>query len=258
MARAQLGEDFDVHGGGLDLIFPHHENERAQSEAAGERFARVWMHNGMLRLTGEKMSKSLGNIDGLAEALERVGRETLLVFFAQAHYRSPVDYSDADARAGVARPPTGLREALRNARRYAAAAGGGSDAAHPRAGATAAFAALRRATWPTTSTRRVRWPSCTASRAPSTAPSPAGTPMPAAVGAAADAARARARRARPRVARSRRRRPRRRRSRSPTSAPPRARRGDYARADELRDRIAALGFAVRDTPQGPQVVPLDG
>ena len=94
MASAQLGEDFDVHGGGLDLIFPHHENERAQSEAAGERFARVWMHNGMLRLTGEKMSKSLGNIDGLAEALERVGRETLLVFFAQAHYRSPVDYSD--------------------------------------------------------------------------------------------------------------------------------------------------------------------
>ena len=94
MARAELGEDFDVHGGGLDLIFPHHENERAQAEAAGERFARVWMHNGMLRLTGEKMSKSLGNIDGLAEALERVGRETLLVFFAQAHYRSPVDYSD--------------------------------------------------------------------------------------------------------------------------------------------------------------------
>ena len=95
MAHAELGEDFDVHGGGLDLIFPHHENERAQSEAAGERFARVWMHNGMLRLTGEKMSKSLGNIEGLAEALERVGRETLLVFFAQAHYRSPVDYSDS-------------------------------------------------------------------------------------------------------------------------------------------------------------------
>ena len=126
MARAQLGEDFDVHGGGLDLIFPHHENERAQSEAAGERFARIWMHNGMLRLTGEKMSKSLGNIDGLAEALERVGRETLLVFFAQAHYRSPVDYTDATL-AQAAATADGLREALRNARRYAAAGDGGAD-----------------------------------------------------------------------------------------------------------------------------------
>ena len=126
MARAQLGEDFDVHGGGLDLIFPHHENERAQSEAAGERFARVWMHNGMLRLTGEKMSKSLGNIDGLAEVLERVGRETLLVFFAQAHYRSPVDYSDTTLEQAAA-TAAGLREALRNARRYAA----GSESAPP-------------------------------------------------------------------------------------------------------------------------------
>ena len=137
MAHAELGEDFDVHGGGLDLIFPHHENERAQSEAAGERFARVWMHNGMLRLTGEKMSKSLGNIEGLAEALERVGRETLLVFFAQAHYRSPVDYSDATLEQASA-TAAGLREALRNARRYAAAPGGGSDATI-RAQAEAAF-----------------------------------------------------------------------------------------------------------------------
>ena len=127
MAHVELGDDFDVHGGGLDLIFPHHENERAQSEAAGERFARVWMHNGMLRLSGEKMSKSEGNIEGLAEALERAGRETLLVFFAQAHYRSPVDYSDAALeQAGAA--AAGLREALRNARRYAAAATGGDAA----------------------------------------------------------------------------------------------------------------------------------
>jgi cysteinyl-tRNA synthetase len=128
MAHAELGEDFDVHGGGLDLIFPHHENERAQSEAAGERFARVWMHNGMLRLTGEKMSKSLGNIEGLAEALERVGRETLLVFFAQAHYRSPVDYSESALEQASA-TAAGLREALRNARRYAD--GASSDAEAP-------------------------------------------------------------------------------------------------------------------------------
>ncbi len=175
MARAQLGEDFDVHGGGLDLIFPHHENERAQSEAAGERFARTWMHNGMLRLTGEKMSKSLGNIDGLAEALERVGRETLLVFFAQAHYRSPVDYSDSTLEQASA-TAAGLREALRNARRYAAAAGTGSDTAIR----TQADARLRGAsprTWPTTSTRRVPWPSCTSSPARSTPPWPAARPI---------------------------------------------------------------------------------
>src|SRR3954453_12463893 len=127
MARAQLGEDFDVHGGGLDLIFPHHENERAQSEAAGERFARVWMPNGMPRLTGEKMSKTLGNIEGLAEALERVGREALLVFFAQAHYRSPVDYADSTLEQASA-TAAGLREALRNARRYAGGAGSGAEA----------------------------------------------------------------------------------------------------------------------------------
>src|SRR4051794_12282139 len=137
MARNELGEDFDVHGGGLDLIFPHHENERAQSEAAGEQFARVWMHNGMLRLTGEKMSKSLGNIEALADALERVGRETLLVFFAQAHYRSPVDYADATLEQAAA-TAAGLREALRNARRYADAGSGGDDEA-VRAGAEAAF-----------------------------------------------------------------------------------------------------------------------
>ena len=79
------------------------------------------------------MSKSLGNIDGLAEALERVGRETLLVFFAQAHYRSPVDYS-ATTLDQASATADGLREALRNARRYAAAGGGGSDVRHPRAG----------------------------------------------------------------------------------------------------------------------------
>ena len=143
MARAQLGEDFDVHGGGLDLIFPHHENERAQSEAAGERFARVWMHNGMLRLTGEKMSKSLGNIDGLAEALERVGRETLLVFFAQAHYRSPVDYSPIDARRR--RPPRPRACARRCATRGATRRGRRRERRRPsarrRSGASRAFAA---------------------------------------------------------------------------------------------------------------------
>ena len=203
MAHAELGEDFDVHGGGLDLIFPHHENERAQSEAAGERFARVWMHNGMLRLTGEKMSKSLGNIEGLAEALERVGRETLLVFFAQAHYRSPVDYSDATLEQASA-TAAGLREALRNARRYAAAPAPG--ATRPiRAQAERGVRALRRATWPTISTRRARWPSCTASRARINVAVAGGEADPDRGRGSGGPARARARRARPGVARQRRR-----------------------------------------------------
>ncbi len=83
-----------MHGGGRDLIFPHHENEVAQSCAAGRPFASVWAHNGMLRLSGEKMSKSEGNIDGLAEALDRWGAETFLMFLLQAHYASPVDYDE--------------------------------------------------------------------------------------------------------------------------------------------------------------------
>ncbi len=94
MAEKLLGREFEVHGGGRDLIFPHHENEVAQSGAAGRPFARVWAHNGMLRLSGEKMSKSLGNIDGLAEALDRWGAETFIMFLLQAHYASPVDYDD--------------------------------------------------------------------------------------------------------------------------------------------------------------------
>ena len=81
MAEKFLGSTFEIHGGGLDLVFPHHENELAQSRGAGREFARIWMHNGMLRLTGEKMSKSLGNIATLEEVLDEWGREVLLLFF---------------------------------------------------------------------------------------------------------------------------------------------------------------------------------
>jgi cysteinyl-tRNA synthetase len=94
MAEEHLGQAFEIHGGGLDLIFPHHENEVAQSRSLGHGFAQLWMHNGMLRLSGEKMSKSLGNIVSLREALDEWGRETLLVYFLGGHWRKPVDYSD--------------------------------------------------------------------------------------------------------------------------------------------------------------------
>jgi cysteinyl-tRNA synthetase len=94
MAEAHLGPEFELHGGGLDLRFPHHENEIAQSQGAGRPFAHVWAHNGMLQLDEEKMSKSLGNIVSLREVLDTYGPDAILVFFLTAHWRSPLAYSD--------------------------------------------------------------------------------------------------------------------------------------------------------------------
>jgi cysteinyl-tRNA synthetase len=94
MAEQLLGVGFDIHGGGSDLVFPHHENEAAQTRCGrGEELAKIWMHNGMLQLGGEKMAKSVGNIELLHEAVETWGRDTLVYFFASAHYRQPVQYS---------------------------------------------------------------------------------------------------------------------------------------------------------------------
>jgi len=94
MAEKLLGPVFEIHGGGIDLRFPHHENELAQSRGAGREFARLWAHNGMLELAQEKMSKSVGNIVSLQDAVAQYGHEALLVLFLGAHYRSPVEYSD--------------------------------------------------------------------------------------------------------------------------------------------------------------------
>jgi cysteinyl-tRNA synthetase len=93
MSTRYLGPEFDIHGGGLDLLFPHHENERAQSNAAGDLFARYWMHNGLVGLSGEKMSKSVGNVLLVAELLTLVRPQELRYYLAQAHYRSPLEYS---------------------------------------------------------------------------------------------------------------------------------------------------------------------
>jgi cysteinyl-tRNA synthetase len=107
MAEEILGVDFDVHGGGSDLVFPHHENEIAQTEAARHKpLARIWMHNGMVRLEGEKMAKSVGNIRLLHDALDAVGRDTLVMYFVSGHYRQPLVYTEealADARGAVER-----------------------------------------------------------------------------------------------------------------------------------------------------------
>ena len=95
MAEALLGLEFDIHGGGIDLVFPHHENEVAQTVAGrGRPLARMWMHNGMLEATeGEKMAKSVGNIRGLAEVLDEVGGATLVLYFSTGHYRQPLSFT---------------------------------------------------------------------------------------------------------------------------------------------------------------------
>ena len=114
MAANELGPSFWIHGGGLDLVFPHHENELAQSHAVGYPFAKVWMHNGMLRFTGEKMSKSVGNIATIEEVLDEWGRETALLFFLTAHWRKPLDFSVESMGAAAAQAES-FREVFRRA-----------------------------------------------------------------------------------------------------------------------------------------------
>jgi cysteinyl-tRNA synthetase len=113
MAEKHLGPVFEIHGGGLDLVFPHHENEIAQSRGAGREFAQLWMHNGILNFGGEKMSKSLGNVITLRYALDEWGPETLLMLFLGAHWRKPMDYTDETLAAAKARAD-GFREVFRN------------------------------------------------------------------------------------------------------------------------------------------------
>jgi cysteinyl-tRNA synthetase len=113
MSEKHLGTEFEIHGGGLDLVFPHHENEIAQSRALGHPFARLWMHNGMLRFAGEEMHKSVGNAVTLEDALDRWGRETLLVFFLTGHWRKPLDYTETTLEAAAARAE-GFRDVFRN------------------------------------------------------------------------------------------------------------------------------------------------
>jgi cysteinyl-tRNA synthetase len=94
MAEEAFGPVFEIHGGGIDLVFPHHENELAQSHALGHEFARIWTHNGLLEFGGEKMSKSLGNDVSIRNVLDTWGREVVLLFFMTAHWRKPIDFTD--------------------------------------------------------------------------------------------------------------------------------------------------------------------
>ena len=104
MAEQILGLDFEIHGGGSDLVFPHHENEIAQTEAGrGQPLARLWMHNGMVRFEEEKMSKSVGNVSLLGGALDEYGSDVLLMYFAGGHYRQPIAFADDQLRDAAAR-----------------------------------------------------------------------------------------------------------------------------------------------------------
>jgi cysteinyl-tRNA synthetase len=254
MAESLLGRRFEIHGGGLDLIFPHHENEIAQTEgASGESLAQIWMHNEMLELAGDKMSKSEGNIALLADVLEARSPETLIAFFLRSHYRSKLPFDDERLReAEVANRR--LRNAVQALDRAIDAPGEGYDEALAAVlvdarqrffasldddfGTPGAFAAIfdlvRAANQAVEGgarpgdgqLREVRRElvdlldvlGLGALAAPETAP-------PEVVRLAHERDEARAA-------------------------------GDYARADELRDEIRARGWEVRDTPEGPQLSPV--
>ena len=125
MAAAELGTNFAVHGGGSDLVFPHHENEIAQTEAArGKPLAQIWMHNGMVRIAEEKMSKSVGNIFQLSAALERYGAPAVVGYLVSGHYRQPLEFSEAALEESVAR-----NERIRNFFRDAVRTDGEPDPA---------------------------------------------------------------------------------------------------------------------------------
>ena len=233
MAESLLGLEFDVHGGGIDLVFPHHENEVAQTRAArGRDLARIWMHNGMLQVgEGEKMAKSVGNIRGLGEVLDEVAPETLILFFSGGHYRQPIAFSGErleQAEAGVQR--------IRDAARRLESGPEPALAAHREAfydalaedfNTAKALAALY--DWIAGANRLDR---------------PAGredlADMLGVLGlerlieqreAPANALQLAARRDDARRAK------------------------DWAEADRLRDELRALGWEVRDGPQGPELVP---
>jgi cysteinyl-tRNA synthetase len=238
MAEEILGTDFDVHGGGSDLIFPHHENEIAQTEAARhESLARLWMHNGMLQFGDEKMSKSVGNIRTLSGALDEFGRDALVMYFAQGHYRKPIDFSEGTLQQAAAAVDR-LRDFVRRT------SGDEPDAIAPYHerffdaladdfNTPAALAALW--DWVSEANRRLD-----AGEEVGAGPKlremlwTLGLEDLLEAGPAADevAQRLMEEREAARAAK------------------------DFATADARRDQLAELGWQVRDTPQGPQLVPL--
>ncbi len=236
MAQELLGLDFEIHGGGSDLTFPHHENEAAQTRAAyGQPLARMWVHNGMLRLAQEKMSKSIGNTFMLHEALDAHGRDALIMYFCSGHYRQPVEFDDER-----------LAQASSNVRRF-------RELAHRLTpGPSPAWSAPLREEFFSALAEDFNTPRALAAAfAWASEANRSGTPVGEAdlvemldVLALADLLRVPV-------------------SEAPAEAlelaqqreAARAQR-DWALADLLRERLAELGWEVRDSPQGPELRPL--
>jgi cysteinyl-tRNA synthetase len=240
MGEKLLGTDFDIHSGGIDLVFPHHENEIAQTEAArGVPLARLWMHNGMIRVADEKMSKSVGNIFQLSEALDRYGRDAVVAYLVSGHYRQPLEFSDralteADARV------RGIRNFVLQLP--------DSDEGEPDAAVTAWRAEFLDALAEDFNTPRAlailselisegnrrELPGARAALEEMLPLLGLESLLAPAEAADPEAARPRAARAAARAAR------------------------DFERADRLRDELAQRGFEVRDTPEGARLVPRSG
>ncbi len=235
MAEKLLGTDFEIHGGGSDLVFPHHENEIAQTEAArGLPLARIWMHNGMIRTADEKMSKSLGNIFQLHEAVERFGAAAVVAYLSSGHYRRPLEFSEEALREAQARlsrianylqqpAVTGASGAFVSERREDFLAALADDFNTPRAWA-ALFEIVAEGN---------RRPLAGAHETLAELLELLGLEslLDGAVAAGAEIEALNAQRDEARAA------------------------GDYERSDELRDRLAALGWEVRDRPGGGQLRP---
>jgi cysteinyl-tRNA synthetase len=233
MAETLLGTDFAIHGGGSDLIFPHHENEIAQTEAArAAPLARIWMHNGMVRTDEQKMSKSTGNIFQLSEAVDRFGSEAVVAYLSSGHYRQPLEFSERALGEAVARldrirnylgepAPEGDPEPFVGERREEALAALADDFNTPRAWA-AVFELIAEG-------NRRPLPGAHAALAELLGllgleslleRTPEADPVAQRLLAERDVARAE---------------------------------GDFERADRVRDRLGALGWEVRDTPDGARL-----
>jgi cysteinyl-tRNA synthetase len=235
MAEQELGASFAIHGGGSDLVFPHHENEIAQSEAAGRPFARIWMHNGMIEAEAAKMSKSEGNIFQLSEALDRYGREAVVDYLISGHYRQPLAFGEDAMEQAVARV-----ERLRNFLREHPAGGESGDSP-----AAARLEAFREALADDFNTPRAMAEAFElvgeANRGDVPGAPAALLEMLTLVGleslaeadeaAGSEAEALMAEREEARAAK------------------------DFERADAIRERLAELGWEVRDSAEGPRLVP---
>jgi cysteinyl-tRNA synthetase len=236
MAESILGTGFEIHGGGLDLVFPHHENEAAQTRCArGGELARIWMHNGLLELGGKRMGKSVGNMAPLHEVLDDYGRDAVVLYFSGAHYRQPIAFG-SDQLTQAAATVSGIREAARRLtpgasppemrplrdRFFAALA---DDFNTPQALA-AAFDWIREANRREEPTGGADLREMLGVLGLANLLDGADAPTPPAEVVALANERRAARAAR-----------------------------DYARADELRDRVAALGWTIRDVGDGFELLP---